>query len=158
MAASAGGHLAATLLTHFDAGKPDAADPIERVSSRPDLGILCYPVITMSGPQTHPGARDNLLGKNPSPELVKELSAELHVTPDTPPYFIWHTWEDKSVPAENVLMFAEALRQAKVPFELHVYERGGHGLGLGSRTYESSQWHPWTRDCIFWLKQHGVAN
>jgi len=155
---SAGGHLAATLLTHFDTGKPDAADPVERVSSRPDLGVLCYAAITMSGSPTHPGSRDNLLGKIPSPQQTREVSAELHVTKDTPPCFIWHTWEDKSVPVENALIFARALRQAKVPFELHIYERGGHGLGLGGRTYDPSQWLPWTSDCILWLKQHGFAN
>lgn len=154
---SAGGHLAATLLTHFDDGKSDAANPVERVSSRPDLGILCYPVITMSDSLTHRGSRDNLVGKNPPPELVRELSAELQVTKDTPPCFIWHSWEDKSVPVENALLFAEALRQAKVPFDLHIYEHGGHGLGLGSRTYDPTNWHPWTRDCIFWLKQRGFA-
>ena len=90
MGSSAGGHLASTLLTHFDAGKPDAADPIERQSSRPDLGILCYAVISM-GELGHRGSRNNLLGKDPSPELVRELSNELHVTKDTPPCFIWHT-------------------------------------------------------------------
>src|SRR6267154_3422 len=106
---SAGGHLASTLLTHFDAGKPDAADPIERQSSRPDLGVLCYPVITM-GEFTHQGSKKNLLGTNASPELVQLLSNELQVTPSTPPCFIFHTYEDKSVPVENSLQFAAALR------------------------------------------------
>ncbi|MBU6401973.1 MAG: alpha/beta hydrolase, partial [Verrucomicrobia bacterium] len=99
MGSSAGGHLASTLLTHFDAGKPDTADPIERVSSRPDLGILCYAVITL-GRYTHQGSKDNLLGKHPSPELVRLLSNELQVTPETPPCFIWHTDEDPAVPVE----------------------------------------------------------
>lgn len=148
---SAGGHLAATLLTHFDAGKPDAADPVEQVSSRPDLGILCYPVITM-GRFTHQGSRENLLGKNPSPELVEELSNELHVTKDTPPCFIWTTYEDKTVPMENSMLFAEALRKAGVPFDLHVFQKGGHGMGLGSHVYDSEKWHPWVRDCVYWLK------
>src|SRR5256885_9312039 len=84
-----GGHLASTLLTHFDAGKPDASDPIEKQSSRPDAGILCYAVITM-GEYTHQGSKNNLLGKDPSPELVKEVSNELQVTSNTPPCFIWH--------------------------------------------------------------------
>jgi acetyl esterase/lipase len=87
---SAGGHLASTLLTHFDAGQADAADPIDRQSSRPDLGILCYPVITM-GANTHQGSKNNLLGKDPSPELVKLLSNELQVTKETPPCFLWCT-------------------------------------------------------------------
>lgn len=157
MGSSAGGHLASTLLTHFDAGNPDAADPVERQSSRPDLGILCYPVISMSDEFTHRGSRQNLLGTNPPPELVRELSSELHVTKDTPPCFLWHTWEDKGVPVENTLLFAQALQRAKVPFDLHIYERGGHGLGLGSRTYDPARLHPWTRDCEFWLRQRGFA-
>jgi acetyl esterase/lipase len=156
MGSSAGGHLAATLLTHFDAGKPDAADPIERQSSRPDLGILCYAVITM-GPFTHQGSKHNLLGPNPSPELVRDLSNELQVTKDTPPCFIWHTWEDSTVPMENSLLFAEALRKAQVPFDLHIYQKGPHGLGLGTREWDPARRHPWTRDCVFWLKVQGFA-
>ncbi len=146
---SAGGHLAATLLTHFDAGKPDATDPVERESSRPDLGILCYPVITM-GEFTHHGSKTNLLGKNPSPELVKEMSAELHVTSETPPTFIWSTDEDRTVPVENSLMFAEALRKAKVPFSLHIYEKGPHGLGLGRPGHPAP---PWDNDLLYWFKE-----
>src|SRR5207244_7355077 len=122
---SAGGHLASTLLTHFDAGKPDDADIIERQSSRPDIGILCYPVITM-GEFTHQGSKNNLLGKDPSPELVRELSNELQVTKQTPPCFIFHTFEDPAVPVENTLQFAAALRKAGVPFDLHIYEHGAH--------------------------------
>ena len=153
---SAGGHLASTLLTHFDAGKPDAADPIERVSSRPDLGILCYPVISL-GEFTHQGSKNNLLGKDPAPELVRELSNELQVTKETPPTFIWHTAEDKAVPVENALLFAGALRKAGVPFDLHIYERGNHGMGLGSQPYGGGERHPWTRDCEFWLKGRGFV-
>ena len=153
---SAGGHLAATLLTHFDSGKPDDADPVERVSSRPDIGILCYAVITM-GELTHHGSRENLLGKNPSPELVAELSNELHVTKETPPCFLWTTFEDKTVPMENTMMFAEALRKAGVPFDLHVYQKGGHGMGLGSHDYDPSKFHPWVRDCDYWLKVQGFV-
>jgi acetyl esterase/lipase len=142
---SAGGHLASTLLTHFDAGKPEARDPIDRQSSRPDLGILCYPVITM-GSNTHAGSKNHLLGPNPDPELVKNLSNETQVTPATPPCFIWHTQEDKGVKVENSLAFATALQRAGVPFDLHVYQLGAHGLGLGQN-------HPWANDCIFWLRQ-----
>src|SRR6185437_13843756 len=116
---SAGGHLASTLLTHFDAGRPNDSDPIERQSSRPDLGVLCYPVITM-GRKTHHGSLTNLLGTNPSPELINELSNELHVTKDTPPCFLFHTFEDRAVPVENSLEFAMALRRAGVPFDLHI--------------------------------------
>jgi acetyl esterase/lipase len=157
MGSSAGGHLAATLLTHFDAGKADAIDPIERQSSRPDLGILCYAVITMSQ-FTHQGSKDNLLGKNPAPELVRSLSNELQVTKDTPPCFLWHTWEDAAVPVENTLQFADALRKAGVPFDLHIYQKGGHGLGLGSRNWDPTHRHPWTGDLVFWLKTQGFPN
>ena len=156
MGSSAGGHLASTLLTHFDAGKPDAADPIERQSSRPDLGILCYAVITL-GEFTHQGSKRNLLGNNPAPDLVRALSNELQVTKDTPPCFIWHTYEDPGVPVENSLQFAEALRRAGVPCDLHIYQKGQHGLGLGTREWNPEKRHPWTRDCVFWLKAQGFA-
>jgi len=155
MGSSAGGHLASTLLTHFDAGKPDADDPVERQSSRPDLGILCYPVITL-GEYTHQGSKNNLLGKNPSPELVKLLSNELHVTKETPPCFIWHTYEDTAVPVENSLDFARAFRRAGAPFDLHIYQKGPHGIGLAD-TPPFFYVHPWANDCLFWLKQQGFV-
>ncbi len=156
MGSSAGGHLASTLLTHFDRGRAEAADPIERESSRPDLGVLCYAVITM-GEMTHRGSRNNLLGTNASPELIGELSNEMHVTPETPPCFLFHPEEDKTVPVENSMMFAAALRRAKVPFELHIYQSGPHGIGLGSRTWDPTKRHPWTGDCGHWLKEHGYG-
>jgi acetyl esterase/lipase len=146
MGSSAGGHLASTLLTHFDDGDASASDPIEKVSSRPDLGILCYPVITM-GEKTHQGSKHNLLGDNPSDELVKLLSNELQVTAQTPPTFLFHTAEDQAVPVENSLMFATALAGHHVPFDLHVYEKGRHGIGLANG-------HPWTEECLKWLKLH----
>jgi acetyl esterase/lipase len=150
MGSSAGGHLAATLLTHFDPGDANSNDTVERQSSRPDLGILCYAVISM-GEFTHQGSKDNLLGKNPPPELVKELSNELQVTTNTPPCFIWTTFEDKTVPMENSLMFAAALRKNQVPFDLHIYQKGGHGMGLGDKPPFAHP-HPWAGDCLFWLK------
>jgi acetyl esterase/lipase len=145
---SAGGHLASTLLTHFDAGAPDAADPIERESSRPDLGILCYPVISL-GEFAHAGSKKNLLGDAPSPELVRLLSNELQVTPQTPPCFIWHTADDAVVPVENALLFASALSRANVPFDLHVYESGKHGLGLPEAGKGAP---PWDEACARWLR------
>jgi acetyl esterase/lipase len=154
---SAGGHLASTLLTHFDAGLPGDPDPVQQVSCRPDLGVLCYPVITM-GDQTHRGSRDNLLGKDPSRTLIEELSNELHVTKETPPCFIFHTADDPVVPVENSLNFASALRRAGVPFELHIYEHGAHGLGLGTQSADITQMHAWTRECQRWLKEHGFGN
>lgn len=145
---SAGGHLAATLLTHFDAGSPDSADPVERESSRPDLGILCYPVITL-GEFSHAGSRRNLLGENPPDDLVRHLSNELQVTPQTPPCFLWHTAEDASVPVENSLLFASALRRAGVPFALHIYETGIHGLGLPAAGKGAPAWDA---TCADWLR------
>ena len=156
MGSSAGGHLASTLLTHFDAGDPNAKDVIERQSSRPDLGILCYAVITM-GPYTHQGSKVNLLGKEPGEELVKLLSNELQVATNTPPCFIWHTWEDKAVKVENSLQFAAALQRAGVPFDLHIYEKGRHGIGLADKPPFANA-HPWSRDLVFWLKGRGFVN
>jgi acetyl esterase/lipase len=158
MGSSAGGHLASTMLTHFDSGRTDAADPVERQNSRPDLVVLCYPVVTLTDPFTHTGSRRNLLGTNPPPALVQELSAELQVTSNSPPCFLWHTFEDKAVPMENSLHLAAALRRVGVPVDLHVYERGAHGLGLGSRDFDATKRHPWVRDCEFWLRQRGFAN
>jgi dipeptidyl aminopeptidase/acylaminoacyl peptidase len=141
-------------LTHYEGGNPSAADPIERVSSRPDLGILCYAVITM-GEFTHKGSKASLLGEDQSPEMVRLLSNELQVTPETPPCFIWHTWEDTAVPVENSLQFAEALRKAGVPFDLHIFQKGEHGIGLGSGDWDPAKRHPWTTDLLFWLKAQG---
>ena len=161
MGSSAGGHLASTAVTHFDMGKADDADLIERSSSRPDLGILCYPVISM-GAHTHNGSKNNLLGKEPSEELVKLLSNELQVTKSTPPCFVWHTWEDKGVKVENAMEFAAALQRNGVPFDLHVYQKGAHGIGLGVKGWDPektpvSALHPWSLDLAVWLKVQGFA-
>jgi acetyl esterase/lipase len=156
MGSSAGGHLAATLLTHFDAGDTNAADAVERESSRPDLGVLCYAVITL-GDVTHRGSRDNLLGTNPPPELVRLLSNELQVTTNTPPCFLWTTFADTTVPMENTLMFAEALRKNHVPFALHVYDKGPHGMGLKDKAPFAHP-HPWAADCLFWLREQKFVN
>ena len=151
---SAGGHLASTAGTHFDAGKADAKDPIERVSSRPDRLILLYPVIALATPYGHGGSLKNLLGENPPAELVESLSNERQVTPETPPTFLAHTNEDTAVPPENSLLFALALRKAKVPLELHIFEKGRHGLGLGGGDPAFSAW---PKLCIEWLKVQGFA-
>ena len=147
---SAGGHLASTLATHFDLGRADAPDPIERLSSRPDVVILCYPVITLKDPYAHAGSRRALLGEKPSAELIASLSNEDRVTAETPPTFLWHTVEDRSVPVENSLLFAEALRRAGVPFALHVFERGAHGLGMGRPGRPAP---PWYEPCLYWLRE-----
>ncbi|MES2459894.1 MAG: alpha/beta hydrolase [Armatimonadota bacterium] len=154
MGSSAGGHLASTLLTHFDSGKPDATDPVERQGSRPSLGVLCYPVISMQPDLTHAGSRRNLLGETPTPDLVESLSNERQVTPQTPPCFIWHTGEDAAVKPENSLLFAAALQKNGVPYDLHIYRVGRHGIGL-TDTPPFAHVHPWANDLVYWLKGQG---
>ena len=145
---SAGGHVASTIGTHFDAGQSNSSDPIERVSSRPDLLVLIYPVITM-GQYTHAGSKKQLLGDSPTPEMVKLLSNDEQVTKETPPTFLVHTANDAGVPVENTLHFAEALRGAGVPFEMHIYERGKHGFGMGG---DDPILTTWPARCADWLK------
>jgi acetyl esterase/lipase len=137
---SAGGHLASTAATHFDAGEASAADPINRAGSRPDFAILCYPVITFANEYQHGGSRRNLIGENPDPQLVELLSNEKQVTPQTPPTFLFHTTEDKAVPPENSVFFYLALRKAGVPAEMHIYEQGRHGVGLGHTDVALASW------------------
>ena len=130
MGFSAGGHLAATAGTRFDDGTAGAQDPVERVSSRPDFLILAYPVISFDPAIAHGGSVRSLLGDNPAPALIQELSADLHVNGKTPPTFLFSTNADTAVPAENSVRFYLALRQAKVPAEIHIFENGPHGVGL----------------------------
>jgi acetyl esterase/lipase len=130
---SAGGHLASTAVTHFDSGKADSADPVEAFSSRPDFGILAYPVISFKEPTVHKGSRTNLIGPKPEQKLIDEYSNELKVTKDTPPCFLFHTAEDKGVPVENSRLFVAACQKHKVPVELVIFENGRHGVGLGMR-------------------------
>jgi acetyl esterase/lipase len=160
---SAGGHLASTAGTHFDAGQPDADDPIERVSSRPDRMILVYPVIALATPYGHAGSLKNLLGDNPSRALIESLSNERQVTRETPPTFLAHTNADTGVPAENSLLFAMALRKAGVPVELHLFERGRHGLGLGEgiaqfKVPPEPSFKAWPKLCETWLKNQGFLD
>jgi acetyl esterase/lipase len=152
---SAGGHLASTAGTHFDAGRPDADDPIERQSSRPDRMILVYPVIGLAAPYAHAGSRRNLLGDAPAKELVESLSNETQVTAQTPPAFLVHTNEDRGVPAENSLMFVLAMRKAGVPVEFHLFEKGRHGLGLGT---SDPGFGAWPGLCATWLKGQGFLS
>jgi acetyl esterase/lipase len=153
MGFSAGGHLASTAGTHFDSGKPDAADPIDRAASRPDFMVLCYPVISFVA-FVHQGSKRNLLGDNPDPKLVELLSNELQVTRETPPAFLFHTTTDATVPVENSVMFYSALRKAGVPAEMHIYERGPHGVGLAANDPVLSTWPARLAD---WLRIHGWA-
>jgi acetyl esterase/lipase len=148
MGSSAGGHLASTILTHYS-GKSGEGKSFEEQSSRPDFGILCYAVITL-GPGTHEGSRDGFLGPNPSPQLIDQFSNEKQVTKDTPPCFIWSTGDDNVVPVTNSLGFAAALSAAKVPYELHIYPHGPHGLGLGGAP-TSDALLPWTTELKRWL-------
>jgi acetyl esterase/lipase len=149
---SAGGHLASTAVTHFDAGASDSPDPIERASSRPDFGVLIYPVITMSDPFTHRGSRKNLLGEEPAQELVELMSNEKQVTDKTPPCFLVHTSTDTVVPLQNSLMFVDAMQKHHLPVELHVFDHGAHGFGLGGNDPELSQW---PKLCETWMAHHG---
>lgn len=151
MGFSAGGHLASTAATHFDAGLKDAADPVDRVSCRPDFVILGYPVISLTAEFAHKGSGKNLLGDNPDPKLWEALSNETQVTPETPPAFLFHTAEDTGVPPENSVAFFMALRKAKVPAELHIYQQGPHGVGLAPGDPALFTW----KERLFdWLRQN----
>jgi acetyl esterase/lipase len=154
MGFSAGGHLAATAGTHFDAGKPDATDAIERASSRPDFLILAYPVVSFDPAITHAGSVRNLLGEKPDAALIEELSNDLKVTSDTPPTFLFHTNADTGVVAENSVRFYLALRRAKVPAELHIFENGPHGVGLALGDPALSAWPTLLTT---WLRARGLT-
>ena len=153
MGFSAGGHLASTTGTHFDTGNPGAADPIDRVSSRPDFMILAYPVISFTTPYTHRGSLRNLLGDNPDPKLVESLSNELQVTAQTPPTFLFSTSADTGVPAENSVLFYLALHKAGVAAELHVFQNGPHGVGLDLKDPALAEWPVLLAN---WLRGRGL--
>ena len=142
MGSSAGGHLSAHTVTGWNEYESE-------VSLRPDFGVLCYPVITSSGPHVHAGSMLNLAGENPPPELLESLACEKRVNAETPPCFLWHTVEDAAVPVENSLLFAASLRKFDVPFELHVYPNGRHGLGLETT-------FPWGEECFRWITTQAV--
>jgi len=153
MGFSAGGHLASTAGTHFDNGNPATADPVDRVSSRPDFLILGYPVITMKEPYVHPESRKNLLGENSDPALRELLSNELQVTPQTPPTFLFTTSTDTLVLPENSVLFYLALHKAGVPAELHVFEKAPHGVGLDLNDPAVGEWPTLLRN---WLRTKGL--
>ena len=153
MGFSAGGHLTSTAGTHFDNGKADAGDPIDRVSSRPDFLILGYPVVSFDGAITHAGSLRNLLGENPDAKLVEDLSNDLRVTAQTPPTFIFHTTNDDAVPVENSVRFYLALRKAKVPVEMHLFESGPHGVGMALNDPSLSQW---PQLLMTWMRTRGL--
>jgi acetyl esterase/lipase len=150
---SAGGHLASTAATHFDAGQKDAEDAIDRLSCRPDFAVLCYPVVTFKGPSAHSGSRRNLIGANPEAKLIDYLCNDEQVTKETPPTFLVHTNEDTGVPPENSILFYLALRKAGVPAELHIFEKGRHGLGLGGGNAAFARW---PELCQAWMEARGI--
>jgi acetyl esterase/lipase len=146
--------LASTVSTHHDPGQPNHIDLIERFSSRPDFSILAYPVIAFDKPFTHPGSQKNLLGEAADPELIAFLSSELMVTLETPPTFLFHTTEDKTVPPENSIVYFSSLLAAGVPAELHVFEKGKHGVGLGKGIPGTNAWPDM---CKAWLRTRAVV-
>jgi acetyl esterase/lipase len=153
MGFSAGGHLASSAATLFDKGQASAPDPIDRLSSRPDFAVLVYPVISMTTEYVHQGSKNNLLGESPDAALAEHLSTELQVTPETPPVFLFHTNQDTTVPAENSVLFYLALRRAGIPAELHIYERGAHGVGLAWSDAVLSSWPARLAD---WMRIRGL--
>lgn len=152
---SAGGHLATTVLTKFDSGTKDAADVVDRESCRPDFGVVCYAVIAFGESFTHKGSQRNLLGKDADEELVRLMSNEKQVSKETPPCFVWHTAEDKVVPAENSLRFYSALVDNGVSAELHIFPKGRHGIGLGKAIVGANQWPGL---CQAWLERNAFAD
>ena len=153
MGFSAGGHLAATVGTHYDHGDRESADPVDRVSCRPDFLVLAYPVISFVAPYSHSRSAHNLLGDNPDMKVREELSNELHVTPDTPPTFLFSTSTDKVVPAENSVAFYLALHTAGVPVELHIFQKGPHGVGLDSADPVLGIWPTLLAN---WMRERGL--
>jgi acetyl esterase/lipase len=140
MGFSAGGHLASTTITHFDSGNAQSADPVERAPCRPDFAVLAYPVISFTAEYTHRGSRRNLLGDNPRPELMRELSSELNVTAKAPPTFLFSSSTDTAVPPENSVAFYVALHKAGVPAELHIFAIAPHGVGLDLGDPSVGEW------------------
>ncbi len=152
---SAGGHLCCSAATLYDAGNPEAEDPVERFSSRPDAFVPCYPVVTFNKPFCHFGSRHNLLGQwETDEEICRRFSAEENITPDTPPAFIWHTAEDYGVSTKNSLFLAAALVDQHVSYELHIYPKGNHGLGLAPSQPIASNW---SGECCRWLLNLGFG-
>jgi acetyl esterase/lipase len=154
MGSSAGGHLTGSALVYPDFPAYEHKDDTDKISAKPDFGILCYAVTTFNPPFGHTGSGDNLLGQDAPKELMAMMNLPAHVTKDTPPCFIWSTTE---VPAENSEMFADALRKNKVPFELHIYQKGGHGIGLLDKAPYKNV-HPWASDLLYWLKANNWNN
>ncbi len=148
MGFSAGGHLASTAGTQFTDGDPDAVDPVEKASSRPDFLILCYPVIAFGETYNHTGSMKNLLGDDPPQDLIDSYASHKRVTDKTPPTFLFHTDEDTGVPSENAVAFYAGLRRHKIPAEMHIYRVGRHGIGLGKTIIGTETW---PELCRLWM-------
>lgn len=149
---SAGGHLASTLSTHYDEIVYEVKDD---VSARPDFSLLIYPVITFDSSFTHAGSRRNLIGDDPPDAAVKHFSNELQVNENTPPAFLVHSGDDKSVPVRNSIVYYQALQKHNIPSELHIFQRGGHGYGLAEGRETQSAWPDL---CLSWMKSAGFLN
>lgn len=155
MGFSAGGHLASSAATLFDLADAKAKDGLDAVSSRPDFAILGYPVIVFGADVTHKGSQRNLIGDAPPADLVTRLSTDRQVTAQTPPTFLFHTSEDTGVPPQNSVAFYLALKNAGVPAELHIYEKGRHGVGLAPEDRELSTWPD---RMLGWMRGRGLLN
>jgi acetyl esterase/lipase len=147
---SAGGHLASTLSTHFAEKVYNITDT---TSARPDFSILIYPVISFDASFTHSGSRKNLIGDNPSEDAVRRFSNELQITEKTPPAFLVHSANDKTVPVKNSMVYFDGLQKYSIPSELHIFQKGGHGYGLSINKGTQSAWPDL---CLRWMKSIGV--
>jgi acetyl esterase/lipase len=152
MGFSAGGHLASTAATILQKGDAAASDPLARIGTRPSFAILIYPVITMDTLFAHRGSRDMLLGKTPETALIDALSTEKRVSADTPPVFLVHADDDKTVPVQNSISFFSALKKYKIPASMFIYDHGGHGFGTAPADPVLSQWQ---KLCLQWMQRLG---
>jgi acetyl esterase/lipase len=152
MGFSAGGHLASTAATILQSADPLSSDPMLRIATRPSFAILVYPVITMDTMFAHRGSRNMLLGTVPAGELVNALSTEKRVTPQTPPVFLIHADDDKTVPPQNSIAFYQALKKSKVPASLYIFDHGGHGFGTAPGDPLLNQWQGL---CLQWMQRLG---
>lgn len=151
---SAGGHLAARLTTRFDLATYAPVDAVDRQSARPDVSGLIYPVVSFRADIAHPGSRWHMLGDAPTPEQAARYSADTDIPPNTPPVFLMHAADDDTVPVENAYVLHAALRAAKIPTELHIFEEGGHGFGL--RGVPGKSRPPWPDLFLHWWKRRWV--
>lgn len=149
---SAGGHLSCCAATQFDSGNPDAEDPIERLSSRPDAFVPCYALVSLRQFSHFADELPMLKGQCSDDEIMRIFTTEENVTPETPPAFIWHTASDELVPVKNSILLGDALAACSVPFEMHIFPKGHHGLALAKNDPTVGQW---CRLCQNWLIQQG---